>query len=283
MNGCTSPRCRRRARGRRGSSACRRRAISSDSICQAANRNFEAKPYGITKLTTDRLRSPAVLNPTAAAGLDPVQGTARCRRSSPSTRIFAQVEVDEQQVNLARASLHLPEKRDFFLEGRRSTARGPGVSRAAVAAPADRPTPHLVVFYTRRIGLNRGREIPIGIGGRVTGKVGKYSLGVMNIQTGDELVSLTPDTNFTVVRVKRDILRRSSVGAIVTNRSSGVAPGSGSNETGRHLARARFAFSERQSGLRTPTETDGLTSDDDSYEGRFDYLGNRSSRRDSIT
>jgi hypothetical protein len=66
------------------------------------------------------------------------------------------------------------------------------------------------LFYTRRIGLNRNRIIPIDAGGRLTGKIGAFGVGVMNIQAGDEDVSRTPPTNFTVVRLKRDILRRST-------------------------------------------------------------------------
>ena len=61
--------------------------------------------------------------------------------------------------------------------------------------------------------------IPIDVGGRVTGKVGKFSLGLLNITTSDDEVSRTPQTNFSVVRVKRDVLRRSAVGAMVTNRT----------------------------------------------------------------
>ena len=76
------------------------------------------------------------------------------------------------------------------------------------------------LFYSRRIGLNRNRVMPIDAGGRLTGKVGDYGVGVMNIQTGDEdRLERTPATNFTVVRVKRDILRRSTIGAMFTNRT----------------------------------------------------------------
>ena len=61
--------------------------------------------------------------------------------------------------------------------------------------------------------------MPIDAGGRLTGKVGAFGVGVMNIQAGDEEVSRTPSTNFTVVRLKRDILRRSTIGAMFTNRN----------------------------------------------------------------
>src|SRR6185436_12577998 len=132
---------------------------------------------------------------------------------------FAQVEVDEQQINLTRFSLFFPEKRDFFLEGRGIFDFG------RVTAGGDTPS----LFYSRRIGLNQGRSVPLRVGGRLTGKAGKFGVGLMNIQTGDESVTGTPSTNFTVARVKRDILRRSSIGAIVTNRSV-TTSGAGSNQ-----------------------------------------------------
>ncbi len=133
---------------------------------------------------------------------------------------FAQVEVDEQQVNLTRFSLFLPEKRDFFLEGRGNFdfARG-GAGGGFSQTGSDTPT----LFYSRRIGLNRGRVIPIDVGGRLTGKVGSWGLGAVNIQSGEEEFSRTDSTNFTVLRVKRDILRRSTIGAIFTNRSIGAS------------------------------------------------------------
>ena len=131
---------------------------------------------------------------------------------------FAQVEADEQQVNLTRFSLSYPEKRDFFLEGRGifDFARGSGFGGGGGAATV--PT----MFYSRRIGLNGSHVIPIDIGERVTGKVGPIGIGLMNIQTGDEAISHTPSTNFTVVRLKRDILRRSEIGMIFANRSKSV-------------------------------------------------------------
>ncbi|MGZ7274522.1 hypothetical protein ACXWPL_09820, partial [Streptococcus pyogenes] len=75
------------------------------------------------------------------------------------------------------------------------------------------------VFFSRRIGLDSGREIPIDVGGRVSGKAGPYSIGLLDIRTGKvEDVGVRP-TNFGVVRVKRDILRRSAVGVIYTDRA----------------------------------------------------------------
>jgi hypothetical protein len=113
-------------------------------------------------------------------------------------------------------------------------------------------------------------------GGRLTGKVGAFSVGVVNIQAGDEDVSATPDTNFTVVRVKRDILRRSTIGAMVTNRSASIsAPGRGSNQA--YGVDGLFSFFENVSlgAYYAKTTTPGLQSEDDSYQARFDYGADR--------
>ena len=95
---------------------------------------------------------------------------------------FAQVEVDEQQVNLTRFNLFFPEKRDFFLEGAGTFAFAGRASAGLAAGSGD--TPYL--FFSRRIGLDGGREVPLRAGGRVTGKVGRTTVGALNVQTGDD-------------------------------------------------------------------------------------------------
>jgi hypothetical protein len=120
---------------------------------------------------------------------------------------FAQVEVDQQQVNLTRFNLFFPEKRDFFLENAGTFAFGPGGN--------------LLPFFSRRIGLSTaGTPIPIVGGMRVTGKVNTYDVGVLEMQT--ESLGATPSNNYLVGRVKRSLLSSSWVGALVTNRDSSV-------------------------------------------------------------
>ena len=214
-------------------------------------------------------------DPTGTVGGDLKYGlTASLTADFTVNTDFAQVEIDEQQVNLTRFSLFFPEKRDFFLEGRGvfDFARG-GVTGANFSqAITTSIQPYL--FYSRRIGLNRNREIPIDAGGRLTGKVGKYAIGVMNIQTGNESVSLTEPTNFSVVRVKRDILRRSSVGAIFTNRSTSVSV-PGANQA--YGVDAAFSFFQNVgfAAYYARTDTRGLTGDNESYQGIADYGGDR--------
>ena len=242
-----------------------------------AGKNLELKPYAISRLTTDRIQTPALRNDlTGDLGGDVKYGlTANLTADFTYNTDFAQVEIDEQQVNLTRFNLFFPEKREFFLEGRGLFDFGRGGSVAgAFSQPPSATASQPYLFYSRRIGLNRGRVIPIDAGGRLTGKVGKYGVGIMNIQTGDETASLTEPTNFSVVRVKRDILRRSSIGAMVTNRSqSAVADGSNQG----YGVDAALSFFENVAlgAYYARTGTPGLDGDDDSYQGQFDYGGDR--------
>jgi hypothetical protein len=240
-----------------------------------ASRNVEVKPYAISRLTTDRVRVPAISNDLDGdLGGDLKVGlSANVTADLTFNTDFAQVEIDEQQVNLTRFSLFFPEKRDFFLEGRGifDFARG-GVTAGNGNNTTPTDTPYL--FYSRRIGLNRGRVIPIDIGGRVTGKVGPYGIGIISIQAGDEAVSATPATNFTVVRVKRDVLRRSTIGAMFTSRSNALT-GPGSNQA--YGVDGAFSISQTvgASAYYARTHSPGVDGDNESYQGKFDYNADR--------
>src|SRR5881392_189623 len=132
---------------------------------------------------------------------------------------FGQAEVDDQIVNLSRFSVFFPEKRDFFLENAGIFLFGRQGENQA--------------FFTRRIGLtDNGAPVPIDYGVKVTGKIGPYNLGFLQVQTrklGETSTGLgIPRQQFSVLRVKRDILKRSYVGAILVNRQGATAMG-GSN------------------------------------------------------
>ena len=221
------------------------------------------KPYGILGASTNRRKSPPDLNDfTADAGVDlKYSVTQNLTADVTYNTDFAQVEVDEQEVNLTRFNLSLPEKREFFLESRGIFSFG---SNGQGSAPA--------VFFSRRIGLERGAEVPIVAGGRLTGKAGGYSIGALNIQTDDAPVSGALSTNFSVVRVKRDILRRSAIGALFTGRSrSSIADGS--NQA--YGLDGNFAFYENVnfSGYFSKTTTPELNGRDTSHQLRADYSG----------
>ena len=244
--------------------------------------HLEVKPYAIGGLTPADAAGAGAAAPRvegdAKAGVDLKYGVTRNLTADFTWNTdFAQVEVDEQQVNLTRFNLFFPEKREFFLEGRGifDFARGSfrtarSLRRGSVLGGGDAPT----IFYSRRIGLQDGRAAPILGGGRLTGKLGAFDVGAMNIRTGDEALSGARATNFTVLRVKRDVLRRSSVGGIVTNRSLTLA-GDGSNQV--YGADAVFSFFDSVNllGYYARSRTRGVTGRDASYQARFDYGADR--------
>jgi len=125
---------------------------------------------------------------------------------------FAQVEVDDQQVNLTRFGLFFPEKRDFFLEASNFFTMGTGASFTSTPVQTD-------LFFSRKIGLSEtGQPVPILGGARLTGKVGKNNIAVLDVQTDSAFGK--PGDNFFVSRYSRDVFRRSRVGAIFINKES---------------------------------------------------------------
>ena len=240
--------------------------------------NLEVKPYGIGGVRTDLAADPPVRDEgDGDLGVDAKFSLTRSLTADVTYNTdFAQVEVDEQQVNLTRFSLFFPEKREFFLEGQGifNFARG-GVGGASGSGGGgfrgggDVPT----LFFSRRIGLEDGTVVPILGGGRVTGKVGAFDVGALSIQT-DELGSNVESTNFTAVRLRRDVLRRSSIGAIFTNRSVSLV-GNGSNQA--YGVDGVFSFYDNVEVITfvAKTETPGLRGRDLSYQGRFSYNGDR--------
>jgi hypothetical protein len=199
--------------------------------------SVDLKPYMTSSLSSDMNVNPRVSNHgRAAVGFDAKYAVTRNLAADVTVNTdFAQVEADQQQVNLTRFSLFFPEKREFFLENQGTFSFGGVAVGSLNAGTSDAP----ILFYSRRIGLNAGREVPIEAGGRLTGRAGRYSIGAINIQSGEEDASGALATNFTVARVKRDLLGRSSIGAIVTNRSVAAA-GTGRNLATGWTARSSF-------------------------------------------
>ncbi len=240
-----------------------------------ASRNIELKPYGIARSTTDRIVSPAINNKNEGDfGIDARYGiTANLTADFTYNTDFAQVEVDEQQVNLTRFSLQLPEKREFFLEGRGifSFAAFPTTGSTASGGSAASTSTVPLLFYSRRIGLNNGRVVPIQAGGRVTGKVGKFSVGLLNIESDSEVASKSPKTNFSVVRVKRDIFGRSAIGAMFTGRSQSATKAGESNQAYGVDGVFNFFSNLTAGGFYAKSHTAGLTGDESSYQARAEW------------
>jgi hypothetical protein len=170
---------------------------------------------------------------------------------------FAQVESDREEVNLTRFDLFFPEKRDFFLEGRGLFAFGAG--------EGDFGPPPLSLFYSRRIGIEEDRQVPILGGGKLTGKVGAYDVGALSVVT--DKVPGSEATAFGVVRLRRDVMARSSVGVIATDRR--VLHGAGYGRNGGVDVVLRPADQWELRGLAA-----GSWSHNDAQRGGAWYLAN---------
>lgn len=144
---------------------------------------------------------------------------------------FAQTEVDNQQINLDRFPLFFPEKREFFQEG--SGIFDFGIAQNESGGAVSK------VFHSRRIGLSPKRfPVPIVAGGRITGKLGGFDIGLLNMQTERYAPEAVPASNYSVGRIKRNVLGRSSIGAFFLNREVG-----NSNDHNRiYGADANFVF-----------------------------------------
>ena len=184
----------------------------------APSRHLELLPY--VSPGASRVQAEGQTDSVFKTGLDLKYGiTSNLTADLTLNTDFAQVEADEEQVNLTRFSLFFPEQRPFFLEGA-------AIFDVGIPRPSFRRPPPLLLFYSRRIGLAKRSAIPILTGGKVTGKVGPYGVGLLNVFTDkfqndavdeDDRVD-EPRTNYSVVRVTRDIFAGSSVGAIAINK-----------------------------------------------------------------
>ena len=231
-------------------------------------RALDLKPFVTSALTSDHVATPRLNNALDHdIGLDVKYGvTPNITADFTVNTDFAQVEADEQQVNLTRFSLFFPEKREFFLENQGLFQFG----GATGAATGDSP----VLFYSRRIGLEGGGIVPIIAGGRVTGRVGRYSIGLIDMQTGDVEARGVPSTNFAVARVRRDILRRSAVGLLATRRSA-TANGGGAADTFGVDGTFAFFTNLTITTFWAKTNTPGLRGKDTTYRAQLNYNHDR--------
>ncbi len=151
------------------------------------------------------IRAPdASVDKDAQLSLDATQRLAANTLASITINTdFAETEVDTRRTNLSRFPLFFPEKRTFFLEGSDIFEFGLGLGDDV------RP------FFSRRIGLVRGREIPIDAGTKVIGRLGNTNFGALGVRTRS-VSGVVPASNMGVIRIKQNILRESSVGILTT-------------------------------------------------------------------
>jgi hypothetical protein len=171
--------------------------------------NVELKPYALGGFTEERGADGST--PREAAGR--VGGDAKWE-VQPGLVLdatvrpdFAQVEADDQIVNLTRYELFLPEKRGFFLENA-------GIFDFGTRGSYE--TPPFLMFFSRRIGIVDEGEVPVLGGLRLSGRAGRQTLGVLDVLTDGAFSE--PRTNFGVLRLKRDAGQRGYVGGMLTDR-----------------------------------------------------------------
>ncbi|MEO6221973.1 MAG: DUF5916 domain-containing protein [Vicinamibacterales bacterium] len=241
-------------------------------------RNIDVKPYMVGSRLTNLAVNPAVTgHQDADVGVDVKWGVSQNLVADLTYNTdFAQVEDDEAQVNLTRFSVFFPEKREFFLEGQDyfnfgSSGGFGGGGGGGAFGPSSAP----VLFYSRRIGLASGLAVPIVGGGRLLQRAGGFQVGALQIRTGESASADARPTDYSVLRISRNLLSRSRIGLLATRRG---VPALGSAATnyayGADLAlNLTTAFSA--SAYWAATRDDDAKSDASSYRGRLDYNSDR--------
>lgn len=218
-----------------------------------APRNLQLVPYALGELRQRGARGPDA-TAFGDVGIDVKYSvTPSLTLDATLNTDFAQVEVDEQQVNLDRFNLFFPEKRPFFLEN---------AGLFAVGSPSEAE-----VFFSRRIGIgDSGESIPILGGARVSGRVGPLNVGLLNMQTS--AIDGRAADNFTVARIRQDFRGRSNLGAIVVaRRATGDAAGTDTHNTAFAVdGRLGIGGTGLVSGFVARTATPGVTGGQHAYQ-----------------
>ena len=234
-------------------------------------------------MTTDVTQGCRRTTSSADAGIDVKYGiTANLTADVTVNTDFAQVEVDEQQVNLTRFSLQFPEKRDFFLEGRGifdfargGVGGGGGTGRRRQLEP-DQQRADAVLQPAHR--LNAGRVIPIDVGGRVTGKVGKFGVGALNIaDRRRDGVATRRATNFTVAarQARHPAPQQRSARCSRTGRSRWSCPAHRTSAYGVDAAFSFFQDLNLGGYYARSADRRASTTDNDSYQARVRLRADR--------
>jgi len=170
--------------------------------------NLKIMPYVLGQVINNKAVNPSDTETNFETGIDIKYSiTPSITLDLTYNTDFAQVEVDEQQVNLDRFNLFFPEKRAFFLEN---------AGQFTVGSPGE-----VDLFFSRRIGIgDNGNIVPIIGGARLSGKIGQTNIGFLSMFTDDVEEAGIEKNNFTVARVNHDFSKsRSSLGAVFVNRA----------------------------------------------------------------
>ncbi len=221
-------------------------------------RNLYIKPYLATPLTR---REDDDIDFLPEVGFDVKYGvTSGLTLDLTVNTDFAQVEADEQQINLTRFSLFFPEKGEFFLENANIFQFGNEVRGFRSTSP------DLIPFFSRRIGISEGELVPILLGARLSGTAGRYRLGVLSMQTDE--VQETPSTNFSVARIRRELFLNSDIGALFVNKQ--VSGGDFNRTFGVDANFTFYRYLDINSFV-LKTDTSGITGQDASGDVRVGW------------
>ena len=234
-----------------------------------SGRLFIVKPYGLTGFT--HLPSGAAgtgltpgTNPLLTGGLDVKLGLRSNLVANFTVNTdFADADVDTQQFNLTPYKLFFPEKRQFFLENA-------GVFNFSMGGDSGNGD---LLFFSRQIGIDpiTGIEVPVNGGAKVTGSLGNFELGVMDVDTRQ--LGPNPNANYAVMRVKRSLWGGSYVGVMGIDKRSGNPFDSFNQTTG---ADTRLVFFNNLvvNGYAAQTRTPGFSSGQTNLGAGFDYQTN---------
>ncbi len=182
---------------------------------------------------------------------------------------FAQVEVDQQQVNLDRFNLFFPEKRPFFLEN---------AGLFSVGSPGE-----VDLFFSRRIGIGEeGNVVPIIGGARLSGKVNRTNVGLLTMFTEDVGDANIEKNNFTVARVNHEFKGRSALGAVLINRE-GLETSGDYNRTIAVDGKLGLGRKARMSGFFAKTAGTLDAEDEHAFKFQTDYKWNNWEIRGAYT
>ncbi len=224
--------------------------------------NLKVIPYVLGQVSKDYTANPSKTKFTPEIGGDvKFSVTPSITLDMTYNTDFAQVEVDEQQVNLDRFNLFFPEKRPFFLENA-------GLFSVGSTGEVD-------LFFSRRIGIgSSGNIVPIIGGARLSGKAKNTNLGILSMFTDDVEASKIQKNNFTVARVNQQFGARSSLGGLLVNRKGlGDLP---DDRNGTFALDGKLGLGKKAqlSGYIAKTSTPGVTKGDHSFRFQSQYEWN---------
>ena len=175
---------------------------------------LEFTPYAITKFRDEREEDDTDLLMDIGGDLR-YRITPNLSLSLSYNTDFAETEIDKPQINLSRFPIKYPEKRDFFLQDAGIFNFGRNSGRRRGPSPSGRSS-EPIPFFSRTVGLDPDRRPrPILAAAKVTGRIGKYNIGLLDAFVDD--YNQLPGSNVFAGRVSRNILEQSSVGIIATH------------------------------------------------------------------